>query len=65
MDQEDLAVFICLAGGLSPVEILEPLDVRILQMIKTTKRRDGSFEILRLVFLEKAGKQAIDDTPLS
>ena len=64
MDQLDLAVFIGLAGGLSPVQILKPLYVRILQMIKTAKRRDGSFEILRLVLLEKAGKQAIDNTPL-
>src|SRR3989304_3456381 len=65
MDQVNLAVFIGLAGGLSPVKILEPLDARILQMVKTAKHLDRSFEILRLVFLEKAGKQAIDDTPLS
>jgi hypothetical protein len=64
MDQIDLAVFIGLAGGLSPVEILEPLDVRILQMIETTKRGNGSLKVLGLVFLEEAGKQAVDNTPL-
>ena len=45
MDQIDLAILVGLASGLTPIDILEPFDSRILEIIKTAKRCDRFFEI--------------------
>ena len=64
VDQIDLPVFISLAGGSAPVNILEPFHLWILQMIEPAKRGNGLFKILWLIFLKKGGKQAVDYTSI-
>src|SRR5262249_51750290 len=43
MDQIDLSIFISFAGGFAPFNILEAFHLRILLMIETAKRGNGSF----------------------
>ena len=65
MNQIDLSIFVCLAGGFPPVDVLIPLYPGILQMVETTETSYGFFEILRLVLTEKRRKQAVYDATLA
>jgi hypothetical protein len=53
VNQIDLSVFVCLASGFSPVDVLIPLYPGILQMVETTESSYGFLEILRLILTEK------------
>jgi hypothetical protein len=53
VNQIDLSVFVGLAGGFPPIDVLIPVYLWVLQMVETTESRYGLFEILRLVFMEK------------
>ena len=53
MNQINLAVLISLAGGFTPVDILKPFHLGVLQVIKPAKKRYGSFKRLRFVFMKK------------
>lgn len=53
VNQIDLSVFIGLAGGSPPIDVLIPFYPGILQMIEATESSDGFFKILRLVVMKK------------
>jgi hypothetical protein len=65
MHEVDAAVFVGAAGGLAPIDILEPFDTRAADVEIPAHRGHGALEIRGAMVSEKFGKVAIDFTSMS
>jgi hypothetical protein len=53
MDEIDLTVFVSLSCSFTPIEILKPLYLGMLEMVKATNDRNGLLKVQWLIFAEE------------